>query len=47
MEAGDRAGGAAPAWLVFFSFFFKMQLHEFNLWINRLWIIAITLIVDE
>jgi hypothetical protein len=50
MEAGDGAGGAAttaPAWLVFFSFFFKMQLHVLKMWINRLWINAITWIVDK
>jgi hypothetical protein len=47
MEAGDGAGGAAataPAWLVFF---FKMQLHVLKMWINRLWINAITWIVDK
>jgi hypothetical protein len=48
MEAGDGAGGAAttaPAWL-FFSFF-KMQLHVLKMWINRLWVNAITWIVDK
>jgi hypothetical protein len=49
MEAGDGAGGAtttAPTWL-FFLFFFKMQLHVLKMWINRLWINAITWIVDK
>jgi hypothetical protein len=46
MEARDGAGGAAttaPAWW----FFFKMQLHVLKMWINRLWINAITWIVDK
>jgi hypothetical protein len=49
MEAGDGAGDAtttAPAWLVFFLFF-KMQLNVLKMWINRLWINAITWIVDK
>jgi hypothetical protein len=49
MEAGDGAGGATtttPTWLVFF-FFFKMQLHVLEMWINRLWMNAITWIVDK
>jgi hypothetical protein len=49
MEVGDGAGGAAttaPAWLVF-SFFFNMQLHVLKIWINRLWINAITWTVDK
>jgi hypothetical protein len=48
MEAGDGAGGAAttaPAW--FFFFFFKKQLHVLKMWINRLWINAITWTVDK
>jgi hypothetical protein len=49
MEAGDGAGGAAttaPASLVFSSFL-KMQLHVLKMWINILWINAITWIVDK
>jgi hypothetical protein len=30
-----------------FFFFFKMQLHVLKMWINRLWINAITWIVDK
>jgi hypothetical protein len=44
---GRGAATTAPAWLVFFLFFFKMQLHVLKMWINRLWINGITWIVDK
>jgi hypothetical protein len=46
MEAEDGAGDAAMTaptrWV-----FFKMQLHVLKMWINKLWINAITWIVDK
>jgi hypothetical protein len=47
MEAGDGADGAATTAPARWYFLFKMQLHVLKMWINKLWINAITWIVDK
>jgi hypothetical protein len=49
MEAGvgPAAQQRQPRLGWFFPFSFKMQLHVLKMWINRLWINAITWIVDK